>query len=91
MTRYRPPDYLPSDVLARSDFVAACKRRDLGKILAIAGRYGGPGFTVSHLARRCEMTINQVQDYIKRGRQALSLDIFERVADGCIFLATCSA
>jgi tetratricopeptide (TPR) repeat protein len=82
MTRYRPPDYLPSEVLARPDFVAACKRRDLGKILAIANKYGGPGFTVSHLARRCEMTITQVQDYIKRGRQALSLDIFERVADG---------
>ncbi|HEY6313256.1 MAG TPA: tetratricopeptide repeat protein [Streptosporangiaceae bacterium] len=82
MARYRPPDYLPSEVLARPDFVAACKRRDLGKILAIARKYGGPGFTVSHLARRCEMTINQVQDYIKRGRQAQSLDIFERVADG---------
>lgn len=82
MTRYRPPDYLPSEVLARPDFVAACKRRDLGKILAIANKYGGPGFTVSHLARRCEMTITQVQDYIKRGRQALSLDIFERVSDG---------
>jgi tetratricopeptide (TPR) repeat protein len=82
MTRYRPPDYLPSEVLARPDFVAACKRRDLGKILAIANKYGGPGFTVSHLARRCEMTVTQVQDYIKRGRQAQSLDIFERVADG---------
>jgi tetratricopeptide (TPR) repeat protein len=82
MTRYRPPDYLPSEVLARPDFITACKRRDLGRILAIASKYGGPGFTVSHLARRCEMTVTQVQDYIKRGRQALSLDIFERVADG---------
>lgn len=82
MTRYRPPDHLPPEVLARPDFAAACKHRDLGKILAIANKYGGPGFTVSHIARRCEMTITQVQDYIKRGRQALSLDIFERVADG---------
>jgi tetratricopeptide (TPR) repeat protein len=82
MTRYRPPDHLPSEVLARPDLMAACQRRDLGKILAIANKYGGPGFTVSHLARRCEMTVGQVQDYIKRGRQAQSLDIFERVADG---------
>jgi tetratricopeptide (TPR) repeat protein len=82
MTRYRAPDYLPSEVLERPDFVAACKRRDLGRMLAIANKYGGPGFTVSHLARRCEMTITQVQDYVKRGRQAQSLDIFERVADG---------
>jgi hypothetical protein len=51
VARYRPPDYLPPEVLARPDFVAACKRRDLGEILAIANKYGGPGFTVSHLAR----------------------------------------
>lgn len=82
MARYRPPDYLPAEVLARPDFAAACKRRDLGRILAIAEKYGGAGFTVSHIARRCEMTVSQVQDYIKRGRQAVSMDIFERVADG---------
>jgi tetratricopeptide (TPR) repeat protein len=28
------------------------------------------------------MTVGQVQDYIKRGRQAQDLDIFERVSDG---------
>jgi tetratricopeptide (TPR) repeat protein len=82
MSRYRPPDYLTPEVLARPDFIAACKRRDLGRVLGISVQYGGPGFTVSHIARRCEMTVGQVQDYIKRGRQALSMDIFERVADG---------
>jgi AcrR family transcriptional regulator len=78
----RPPDYLPGDVLERPDFIAACKKRDLGEMLAIANKRGGAGFTVSHIARRCEMTVSQVQDYIKRGRRALSMDIFERVADG---------
>jgi hypothetical protein len=82
MTRYRAPDYLPREVLERPDFVTACAGRDLGAILGIANKRGGAGFTVSHIARRCEMTVSQVQDYIKRGRQALSLELFERVADG---------
>ncbi len=74
--------YLPSEVLTRPDFTAACASRDLGRIFTIANKWGGAGFTVSHIARRCEMTIGQVQDYIKRGRKAHSLGIFERVADG---------
>lgn len=82
MARYRPPDHLPREVLARQDFIEACAGRDLGRILAIANKRSGPGFTVSHLARRCEMTVGQVGDYVKRGRQAQSIDIFERVADG---------
>jgi len=82
MAPYRPPDGLPHDVLARPDFIAACKSRKLGQILGIAQKWGGTGFTVSHIARRCEMTVSQVQDYIKRGRQAHSIEIFERVADG---------
>jgi len=36
MSRYHPPDYLPAEVLARPDFVKACRQRDLGQILAIA-------------------------------------------------------
>ncbi len=82
MTRYRPSDYVPDDVLRREDFILACQRRDMGAILEIASTWGGPGFSVSHIARRCEMTVGQVQDYIKRGREAQSIDIFERVADG---------
>ena len=82
MSRFRPPDYLPAEVLARPDFIKACRRRDLGQILAIAMKYGGPGFTPSHVARRCEMTVSQVQAYVKRKRTAISMDIFERVADG---------
>jgi hypothetical protein len=82
MARYRPPDYLPADVLKKPEFVNACKHRDLGQILSLAERYGGAGFSVSHIARRCVMTVSQVQAYIKHGRQALSMDIFERVSDG---------
>src|SRR6266487_1023130 len=82
MVRYRPPDYLPRHVLSRPDFIAACEVRDLGAILGVAVKWAGVDFTVSHVARRCEMTIGQVQAYIKGTRQAQSIDIFERVADG---------
>jgi len=82
MARERPLDYLPSAVLERSDFADACARRDLGAIFSIAVKWGGVGITVSHLARRCEMTVSQVQEYIKGGRRAQKIGIFERVADG---------
>ncbi len=77
--RERLPDYLPESVLSQSDFLAACERRDLGAIFEIAGKVD---FTVSHLSRRCEMTISQVTDYMRKGREAQSLEIFERVSDG---------
>jgi transcriptional regulator with XRE-family HTH domain len=78
----RPSDYLPADVLARPELVIACAARDLGAIFTIANKWGGAGFTVSHIARRCEMTIGQVQAYIKHGRKANSVGVFERTSDG---------
>jgi hypothetical protein len=82
MVRYRPPDHLPREVLARSDFVAACGSRDLGAIFRIANKWGGPGFTKSHLSRRCEMSVGRVGDYMGGEKQAQSIDVFERVCDG---------
>ena len=82
MARYRPPDYLPPDVLARPDFRAACADRDLGSIFAIAAQRGGPGFTRSHIGRRCEMGVSRVIDYIEGRTQAEKIEIFERVSDG---------
>jgi hypothetical protein len=82
MSRYQPPEYLARDVLERQDFAAACAGRDLGAILRIAVQWGGPGFSISHVSRRCEMSLSQAADYTKRGRQATKLEIIERVADG---------
>lgn len=82
MARNRPPDYLPPEVLARPDFQAACDDRDLGAIFAIAAQRGGPGFTRSHIARRCEMGVSRVIDYIEGRTQAQTLDVWERVGDG---------
>jgi hypothetical protein len=82
MARYRPPDFLPPDVLARPDFRAACADRDLGAIFAIAAQRGGRGFTRSHIARRCEMGVSRVIDYIEGRTQAEKMDLVERVSDG---------
>lgn len=82
MVRYRPPDYLPAEVLTRSDFVDACASRDLGAIFRVAVKWGGAGFTSSHIARRCEMSVGRVQDYMKDRKRAQSIEVFERVSDG---------
>jgi transcriptional regulator with XRE-family HTH domain/tetratricopeptide (TPR) repeat protein len=77
-----PSDYLPAEVIERPDFNDACHRLDLGAIFRIAIQYGGPGFSGSHISRRCEMTPSQVTDYTHRGRQAKDVAIFRRVSDG---------
>jgi tetratricopeptide (TPR) repeat protein len=82
VARQRPPDFLPEIVLARPDFMRACAERDLGSMLRIAKQWGGAGFSSSHLARRCELTVSRVQDYVSGRVQARSIEIFERVADG---------
>lgn len=81
MAETNPPDYLPGQVLARDDFRRACECRDLGLVLQLACKWGGEGFSVAHVARRCRMSIGQVQGYIKHGRQPHGVTL-ERAADG---------
>lgn len=82
MVKQTPADYLAPEVLARSDFTRACGDRDLGEVLRLAKQWGGVGFTASHLARRCELTVSRVQDYINGRVQAQRVEVFERVAEG---------
>jgi hypothetical protein len=82
MTRYRPADCLPREILSRPDFAQACEDRDLGAIFRITVQWGGIGFTMSHLARCCEMSVGRVRDYMKGTKHAQSVDVFERVCDG---------
>lgn len=81
MPRQRPADYLSPEVLTRPDFKAACAARDLGGIFKVAKQWGGVGFSASHIARRCELTVSRVQDYISGRVQAQRVELFERVAD----------
>jgi hypothetical protein len=80
--RQRAPDYLPDEVIEREDFAEACASHDLGAMFRIAVDYGGACFTVSHIARRCEMTVSQVSAYMNHGREAVSINIFKRVSVG---------
>lgn len=82
MARQRPADHLPSALLVQPDFVRACAERDLGEVLRLAKQLGGVGFSASHLARRCELTVSRVSDYINGNIRAQRVEIFERVADG---------
>lgn len=81
MARQQPADYLPPEVLARPEFIAACDAQDLGEIFRVAKRWGGVGFTASHLARRCGMTVSRVQDYVRGDVKAGRYSTLERVAD----------
>jgi hypothetical protein len=76
----RQSPYLPDSVLQRPEFIQACHARDLGRILKIAQKW--TGFTYSLMSRQCEMSVNSVSDYINGRRQAQSLDVFTRVANG---------
>lgn len=78
----KPSDHLPAHVLTRDDFAAACEARDVGTMLGLAKRYGGPGWTASHLARRCELTVSRVGDYVRGRRRATSVEVLTRVVDG---------
>lgn len=73
------PDYLPREVMDQPGFLAACHAHDLGAIFAAA--VDDAGFTVSHLARRCEMSIGQVSAYMHDGRRP-TVPVIIRVADG---------
>jgi tetratricopeptide (TPR) repeat protein len=51
-------------------------------VLRLAKRWGGVGFSASHLARRCDLTVSRVQDYVSGRTEARQVEVFERVADG---------
>jgi hypothetical protein len=77
--RRRVPDYLPAEVLARSDFRDACARHDFGAMFLIIHEYRDQGWTFSHIGRRCEIN---VRFYTNGSRQPESLYVIERVSDG---------
>jgi transcriptional regulator with XRE-family HTH domain len=77
--RGRLPDCLPDGLMRRADFAAACKAHDLKIVFTAA--VDDAGFTVSHLARRCEMSIGQVNAYMQNGRKPTG-PIIARVSDG---------
>lgn len=82
MGRVRPPDHVPRAILQRPEFIDACERRDLGTLFSLIMRWGGPGWTASHIGRRCALGLSQIADYRSGRRRATSVEVWERVADG---------
>jgi transcriptional regulator with XRE-family HTH domain len=77
--REHPSDCLPDGLMRQADFAVACRAHDLKIVFTAA--VDDAGFTVSHLARRCEMTIGQVNAYMRNGRRPTGA-IIARVSDG---------
>lgn len=71
---------LPTELLATPAMIRACADRDLGAIFRLA--QDDLGFTLSKLARLCEMTPSRVGDYVKGRAQVRQQHVIERVSQG---------
>ncbi|MET7304969.1 helix-turn-helix transcriptional regulator [Embleya sp. NPDC005575] len=70
----------PTELLATPAMIRACADRDLGAIFRLA--QDDLGFTLSKLARLCEMTPSRVGDYVKGRAQVRQQHVIERVSQG---------
>ncbi|MFF7245499.1 helix-turn-helix domain-containing protein [Embleya sp. NPDC008237] len=70
----------PTELLATPAMIRACADRDLGAIFRLA--QDDLGFTLSKLARLCEMTPSRVGDYVKGRAQVRQQHVIERVSEG---------
>ncbi|MFI6982205.1 helix-turn-helix domain-containing protein [Embleya sp. NPDC050154] len=71
---------LTTELLATPAMIRACADRDLGAIFRLA--QDDLGFTLSKLARLCEMTPSRVGDYVKGRAQVRQQHVIERVSQG---------
>jgi hypothetical protein len=82
--RNQPPARLPEAVRDHPEVIAACRARDVGKLFRVVQNLTEEPnkFTNSHLARRCELTVAQVADYMCGRREVEHFAVLERIADG---------
>jgi transcriptional regulator with XRE-family HTH domain len=75
------PITIPLSLWSQPDALTALRSRDVGHLFRLVRQYAGASQT--QIAIACGMTQGKVSEYMKRGgRQALSLEVFERIADG---------
>src|SRR4051812_11305359 len=75
------PVSVPLSLWTRPETLNALNSRDVGRLFHLVRQYAGASQT--QIAIACGMTQGKVSEYMKRGgRQALSLEVFERIADG---------
>lgn len=63
----------------RPEFIAACKDRDVGAILALVKKY--TGVSQVRIAAALDMTPSRVGELIGRKRQVISMEVLERISD----------
>ncbi|GCD92630.1 helix-turn-helix domain-containing protein [Embleya hyalina] len=80
MSKIEDRNPLPTALLATPAMIRACADRDLGAIFRLA--QDDLGFTLSKLARLCEMTPSRVADYVKGRAQVRQQHVVERVSQG---------
>lgn len=75
------PITIPPTLWSRPDTLAAIRARDVGALFRLVRQYAGASQT--QIAIACGMTQGKVSEYMRRGgRQVLTLEVFERIADG---------
>ena len=75
------PITIPPSLWSRPDALTALQSRDIGHLFRLVRQYAGASQT--QIAIACGMTQGKVSEYMKRGgRQVLTLEVFERIADG---------
>jgi transcriptional regulator with XRE-family HTH domain len=75
------PITIPSSLWSQPEALRALNGRDIGHLFRLVRQYAGASQT--QIAIACGMTQGKVSEYMKRGgRQVLTLEVFERIADG---------
>lgn len=74
------PVSIPPSLWTRPEVHTALRARDIGHLFRLVRQYAGASQT--QIAIACGMTQGKVSEYMKRSRQALALEVFERIADG---------
>lgn len=82
MPRTTAPDHVPAHIRDDPRVIAACRDRNLGKVLRLIQNLSDGTFTNSHLARRCQCSPSRIAEYMTGSRLATHIPVFERVADG---------
>jgi hypothetical protein len=82
MPRTKAPDHLPAHIRDDPQVVAACRDRNLGRVLRLIQNLSDGQWTNSHLARRIQCSPSRIAEYMTGTRLAQYIPVFERVADG---------
>lgn len=72
---------VPPSLWERQETLDALSARDIGALFRLLRQYAGASQT--QIAIACGMTQGKVSETMKKGgRQVLTLEVFERIADG---------